>query len=256
MNMLPDNRLRTSRRSTGRRGHVRTPARRGLSLVEVLLCASIGAMILTAVAVAFRASFNSYRDNQQRGQMLNSVRGCLYKMTEDIRNCDVAWPYDPNSTVYNTENSQFGTQYIVPGNPTSGMSSAGGSGVLGIQMLKTHSDSIDPTASTANPVTITYWYDNTQQEIFTTRKYGSSPASSPAVVSQYVQSLQIYMLPQYVPPNPQANLSAGATLRRATVTITLANKAADGSRILAEAGQDLTLVLTDSAVPRRTFPGL
>ena len=65
-------------------------ARRGLSLVEVLLCASIGAMILTAVAIAFRASFNSYKDNQQRGQMLNSVRGCVYSMTEDIRMSDVA----------------------------------------------------------------------------------------------------------------------------------------------------------------------
>jgi len=232
------------------------PRRRGLSLVEVLLCASIGAMILTAVAIAFRASFNSYRDNQQRGQMLNSVRGCIYSMTEDIRMSDVAWPYDLNTTTYNTENSQYSSQYLVPGSTASGLASAGGSGVTGIQMLKTHSDKVDPTASTASPVTITYWYDATQQEIFMTRKIGSGATGAPVLMCKFVQGLQIYMLPQYVAPNPQANMSAGVTLRRATVTVTLANKDANGARILADAAQDLTLVITDSAVPRRTFPGL
>ena len=78
--------------------------------------------------------------------MLNSVRGCVYSMTEDIRMSDVAWPYDLNPSTYNTENSQYSSQYIMPGSPHSGMSSAGGSGVAGIQMLKTHSDKIDPTA--------------------------------------------------------------------------------------------------------------
>ncbi len=229
---------------------------RGLSLVEVLLCASIGAMILTAVAIAFRASFNSYRDNQQRGQMLNSVRGCLYSITEDIRNSDVAWPYDLTTAVSNTENTEFSTQYVVPGNPTSGMSSAGGTGVAGIQMEKTHPDTHDPTASASTPVIITYWYDPTQQEIFMTRKLGSAATGSAVLMCQFVQDLQIYMLPQYIPPQPQANLSAGATLRRATVTVTLANKSANGGRILAEADQDLTMVITDAAVPRRNFPGL
>ena len=71
-----------------------------------------------------------------------------------------------NPSTYNTENSQYSSQYIMPGSPHSGMSSAGGSGVAGIQMLKTHSDKIDPTATAATPVTITYWYDPTQEEIF------------------------------------------------------------------------------------------
>ena len=86
-----------------------------------------------------------------------------------------------------------------------------------------------------------------------TRKLGSSPTGPAVLMSKFVQGLQIYMLPQYVAPNPQANLSAGVTLRRATVTITLANKDTNGARILADAGQDLSLVITDSAVPRRNF---
>ena len=76
----------------------------------------------------------------------------------------------------------------MPGSPHSGMSSAGGSGVAGIQMLKTHSDKIDPTASAATPVTITYWYDPTQEEIFMTRANSGAVPAGPAVLMSRVRA--------------------------------------------------------------------
>jgi hypothetical protein len=228
--------------------------RRGLGLVEVLLCLSISSMLLTAVALAFRASFNSFKDSQQRGQIINSARGGLYQITADIRAADSIAPYDPTASVTTSENTQFASQ-IVPGNPTGGLPSAGGSGVLGIQILKTHSDSRDPTASIANPIIITYWLNTSSQTVYMTRKAGSA-TPTPYPIATLVQSLQIYLQPLLEPPNPQTKTSAMVVCRRAVVTMTLANKDADGNRILPEAGQNVVMTFTDSAVPRRTFPGI
>ncbi len=250
-------RVNASREKIGPRNpRSNLPLRRigGLSLIEVMACVVIGSMLLTSVAVAFRGSFNSYKDGQQRGQMLNSVRGFMARITSDIRMSDSAAPYDITPLISTSENAQFNGQ-IVPGNPTAGLSGAGGSGVAGIQLLKTHSDSWDPLASVANPVLITYWYDAPNKQILMTRKYGAiTPA--PQTVCSFVQSLQIYMLPIFIPANPQTQTAAAVILRRAVVSISTANINASGSRILSDGGQDLMLNLTDAAVPRKSFPGL
>lgn len=225
--------------------------RRGLSLVEVLICASLGSMLLTAVGMAFRASFNSYKDAQQRGQMVNSVRGLVARMAADVRMCDSALPYDNNLVICNAETSQFKSG-TVPGNPVSGYSATGGSGSIGIQLLKTHADSWDPTASSANPILITYWYDNTTQQIWMTRQPISGATVQAQSVCKFVQSLQIYLLPY---PNPVNDPTTPFILKRASITVTLANKDASGNRLIVDAGQDQTLTLTDSAAPRKTFPG-
>src|ERR1700743_1887224 len=102
--------------------------RRGLSLVEVLICVAIGSMLLLSVGVAFRGSFNSYKDAQQRGHMLNDARGFMSRVTADIRMCDSAAPYDTTSATWTNEKSQFASGQV-PGNTASGL---GGSGVLGI----------------------------------------------------------------------------------------------------------------------------
>src|SRR5271168_3634082 len=99
--------------------------RRGLSMVEVLICVSIGAMLLTSVALAFRSSFNSYKDSQQRGQMLNCAREFMSHITSDVRMCDSAAPYDPTATVNTTVVNQFNGGQM-PGSPTAGFASAGG----------------------------------------------------------------------------------------------------------------------------------
>jgi hypothetical protein len=228
--------------------------RRGLGLIEVLLCVTISSLLLSAVAFAFRASFNSFKDAQQRGQMLNSVRGGLYQITADIRAADAAAPYDPTSSIAALENSQFNNQ-VVPGNPTPGLPSAGGTGVLGIQLLKTHADPRDPGASSANPVIITYWLDAPSRTVYMTRQSGSA-TPTPFPICRFVQSMQVYMQPLYVPPNPQARTSASIICRRVVVTLTLANKDASGDRILSDGNQELTLTFTDSAVPRKSFPGI
>jgi Tfp pilus assembly protein PilW len=220
-------------------------SRRGLSMVEVLMCVTIGAMLLTSVAVAFRSSFNSYKDSQQRGQMLNAARGVMYRITSDIRMCDSAAPYDPNATVLATENTQFSSGKV-PGSPTPGLSGAGGSGVLGIQLVKTHSDSWDPLASATNPVIISYWLNTATMQIMCTRQYGSV-APTPTPVCSFVQTFQIYMLPVFS--------NSGYVFRRAVVDMSLANKDANGNRILVDGGQDLTLTFSDAAVPRKLWPG-
>jgi prepilin-type N-terminal cleavage/methylation domain-containing protein len=219
--------------------------RRGLSLVEVMLCTAIGAMLLTSVAVAFKSSFNSYKDSQQRGQMLNAARGFMYRITSDIRMCDSAAPYDASTTTSATENSQFSSGEI-PGNTAAGLPSAGGSGVIGIQLVKSHSDSWDPLASATNPVLITYWFDPTKMQVMCTRKYGTT-APTPTAVCSFVQTFQIYMSPVFTPN--------GYIFRRAVVNMTFANKDANGNRILTDGGQDLTLTFSDAAVPRKTYPG-
>src|SRR5579862_7844952 len=93
--------------------------RRGLGLVELLACLSIGSLLLTATGAAYLASFNSYREVLARGQMLNAGRSALYTIVRDIRMCDAC-----GSITYN--------------------------GFAGMQMAKTHSDSYDPTAGTGS----------------------------------------------------------------------------------------------------------
>ena len=76
-----------------------------------------------------------------------------------------------------------------------------------------------------------------------TRKLGSSPTGPAVLMSKFVQGLQIYMLPQYVAPNPQANLSAYHA----------GQQGHKRPRILADAVGSPGLVITDSAVPHQ-FP--
>ena len=47
-----------------------------------------------------------------------------------------------------------------------------------------------------------------------TRHANSMTTLAPTVMCQFVQGLQIYLLPQYIPPNPQSYQTAGTTLRR------------------------------------------
>jgi hypothetical protein len=232
----------------------RRRARPGLGLVEVLLCVTISSALVTGVAMAFRASFNSFKDAQQRGQVLNAARGGLYQITADIRSADSVAPYDRLTGITASENNQFNGQ-VVPGNPTPGLPSAGGTGVQGIQLLKTHADSRDPGASSANPVIITYWLDAPSRTLYMTRTAGTA-TPAPFAICKFVQSIQVYLQPLYVPPNPQTRTAASVVCRRVVVTIALANKDPSGECILGDGNQELTPTFTDSAVPCGMFPGL
>jgi len=215
---------------------------------------TISSMLLIAVGTAFRASFNSYKDSQERGQLLNSSRSFMYQIISDIRNSDAAGPYDTVAGTKATENGQY-VSLQVPGNPTAGLSGAGGSGITGIQLIKSHADSLDPTASVANPVTITYWFDAANQRVLCTRQTGAT-TPTPRTVCSFMQSLQIYMQPVYVPANPRTGAGASVALSRAVVTAVLANKDVNGNRLISDGSQYLTLTFCDSATPRKSLSGL
>jgi prepilin-type N-terminal cleavage/methylation domain-containing protein len=223
--------------------------RRGLGMVELMICLSISSLLLTFVAMTFQSSFNSYRDSQERGQMLNAARGAMKQIIEDIRMADAGGPYDPNASTMSNENTQFNSQ-TMPGSPTPGV---GGSGTIGIQLAKTHADAIDPTASAAHPVLITYWYASGTQQIMMTRQ--SSAATITAPVCNFVQSFQVFIQPVYVPANAALGISAGVVMQRAVVTMSLANMDANGKQIIT-GGQKLTLTFSDAATSRKNFGGV
>ncbi len=227
--------------------------RRGLGIAELLVCLVISSMLLTAVAMAYQASFNSFRDSQERGQMLNTGRGFMTEVIQDIRMSDAGGPYDPSASISSTETSQFGNQ-IVPGNPTSGPSGSGGSGTIGVQLVKYHADSIDPTASASSPVTITYWFDAPNEQILMTRHQGS--VTNQFTVCTCVQSLTFYLQPVLIPANAQTGTAASMALLRGVVSITMANKDSTGKAIISQSSQNLTLTFSDAAMPRRTFGGV
>jgi hypothetical protein len=220
---------------------------RGLSLVEVMVCTSLMAMLFLAVGIFFRASLAAYRDHQQRSTMLWGGRRFLQDITAALRVSDDAAPYDPTAAISTSINRQYQAGGM-PGYPDAGLSSDGGDGVAGIQILKQHPDRDDPNASPANPVILTYWFDKPNRRVLMKRQQ-SGTTSDAQVVCTCVQSMAIYM-------QPAPGSAAGRALRRAVVQISLANRDAQGNPILAGGGQDLTLTLADAAWPRRNFAPL
>jgi len=225
--------------------------RRGLSIVEVLVCLTISSMLLTAMGVTYLGSFNSYRDAQERGGLNANGRTFMRRIIADIRMSDVHGPYDLTSATLTTEQGQFNSQ-IMPGTPTSGLPSAGGTGINGIQMIKTHADTQDPNASTATPITITYWLDTTHARVMATRQVGAAAATA-TVVCTGVQNFQVFMQPVYVPANPATGTAGGVALLRAVVKLTLANTDGNGGTAIQGAGRALTITMTDAAMPRKGF---
>ena len=224
----------------------RSHRNRGLGLVELLICLSISAMLLTATGSAYYAGFSSYRENIARGQMLSSGRSCLTAIARDIRMADVHGPYDPNAGIQTSESAQFGAG-TVPGYPNAGLPGTG-SGSVGIQMIKTHADTVDPTASTSTPILITYWFDNTTKQLFMTR--GAS--ATPQVICTGVQSCTFYLQPVYLNYNAQTGAAPGWALQRATYTLNIANADASGNTVFS-GGRNVTVTLTNAAAPRKSM---
>jgi Tfp pilus assembly protein PilW len=243
----------TTSASSGKRFPSPLAARRGLGIVELLVCMGISSMLLTAVGFAYLGSFNSYRDSQERGQMLNLGRGFMNQIIADIRMSDAGGPYDPDSTVNSVESLQF-ADLAIPGNPNSGPPSAGGSGAIGITLVKTHADGFDSTASVASPVTITYQFDSTNKQIVRTRTQGGTNTVS--IACSCVQNFKVYLQPVLIPANAQTGAAAHVALLRAVVNTTMQNKDANGKQLIANGSQLLTLVLSDAAMPRCTFGGI
>jgi prepilin-type N-terminal cleavage/methylation domain-containing protein len=66
----------------------------GFTIVELLLALAITALLLAAVAVAFKASVTNYRENEDIFKTINNARQALFRITTQLR---TAAAVDPNS---------------------------------------------------------------------------------------------------------------------------------------------------------------
>jgi prepilin-type N-terminal cleavage/methylation domain-containing protein len=71
--------------------------RSGFTIVELLLALAISAMLLAAVAVAFNASANNYRENEEIFKTINNARQALFRMTSQLRTAKAVAPFTPSS---------------------------------------------------------------------------------------------------------------------------------------------------------------
>jgi hypothetical protein len=220
----------------------RTPRRRGLALIEVLLCSSIAAMMLTATAVAFRASVGVYRDNTDRNILLGHGRTALRQIIHEMRQADVHFPM--NSTSNPNAETLFGSGQVVE--------------VSGIQLLKKHADPDDPNIVTGTSSTwvLLKWEYNAANQTITRSRTVNNVQGPAVVIAQYVKEFKVRM----EPTRSAANLASGNTsfdlMLRGVVSILMQNADASGTTILKQGHGLVTERLIDAAVPRRNFAGL
>ena len=69
--------------------------RHAFTIVELLIALAMAGLLLTAVAVAFNASANSSRENDQLFKVTSSVRATLFRITTQLRTASAV---DPNTT--------------------------------------------------------------------------------------------------------------------------------------------------------------
>ncbi len=67
------------------RKFVRSPRRRGVSLIEVMIALAITAVLLTAVAAAFDASFENYSENEEMVDALQGARILTHRIMTQVR---------------------------------------------------------------------------------------------------------------------------------------------------------------------------
>jgi type II secretory pathway pseudopilin PulG len=69
----------------------------GFTIAESLIVLAISAMLLTALAVAFNASIDNYRANEDIFRAVNSARQALYRMTTQLRTGYAVEPTEPSN---------------------------------------------------------------------------------------------------------------------------------------------------------------
>lgn len=67
----------------------------GFTIIEVLLALAISALLLTAAAVAFKASTMNYQENEDIFETINKARQALSRITTQVRTADAVDPYAP-----------------------------------------------------------------------------------------------------------------------------------------------------------------
>ncbi|HVT83063.1 MAG TPA: hypothetical protein VHM90_20665 [Phycisphaerae bacterium] len=215
--------------------------RRGLALIEVLICSSISAMLLTATAVAFRSSVMAYRDNNDRNIMVSEGRIAMRQIIQEIRQADSHGAI--NDTAVPNATSLFKAGTVVENS--------------GLWLIKSQADSDDPSIVSSNPstwVTITYQYDPGNFRITRTRQVGGGTATT-SVACVFVQDFKVRL----EPGRSAAHVSSGNPdydmLNRAVVSLTMQNVDATGKMQWAQGNGQVVTRIIDSAVPRKFFAG-
>lgn len=215
--------------------------RRGLALIEVLICSTIAAMLLTATAVAFRASVMSYRDNNDRNILVSEGRIAMRQLIQEIRQADLHGPI--NDATVNNATTLFAAGNIVENG--------------GIQIMKTSADADDPGIVTSNSgthVLITWQYDAANRRITRSKSIGGG---TPVVTNacSFVQEFKVRL----EPGRSAAHVASGDPnydiLTRAVVSIAMQNVDASGKMQWAQGNGLIVTRFVDAAVPRKYFAG-
>jgi len=212
-----------------------------LALIEILICSSICAMMLTATAVAFKASLMAYRDNTDRNMLLSNGRVAMRQLINEIRQADAHGPI--NDTLVPNATSLFASGLTIEN--------------AGIAYLKTYPDVDDPGIVHTTPSThvlITWQYDAANNQLL--RTHSVNGVSTTAIAANYVSDFKVRMEPARSPANVASGNTSFDLLLRAVVTMSLQNVDASGNMINNRGTTFVTERLVDAAVPRKSFNGL
>jgi hypothetical protein len=199
-------------------------------------------MLLTATAIAFRASVMAYRDNSDRDILISHGRIAMRQLVGEIRQGCAHGPIN-DSTVPNAT-TLFAAGQVIENS--------------GIQILKNQPDSDDPGVVPGSPSTyvlVTWQFDSANRKVTRTRSVGGlNPVTS--TIALYVQDFKVRM----EPARSAANIASGNTaydlLLRAVVTINMQNVDPSGKISFNQGGGIATERLIDAAVPRKNFSSL
>jgi len=159
--------------------------RRGLALIEILICASIASMMLTATAIAFRASMGAYRDNSDRDMLMSHGRLAMRQLVNEIRQADSHRPVNdvdvPNAQ--NVFKAGLTTEMAASRLP---------------KLARCRRTQYCP-GDDSTKVVLTWQYDPIKRCITRTRTVGGANATT-TTVALYVQDFKVRMNPHAPPP--------------------------------------------------------
>jgi hypothetical protein len=215
---------------------------RGLALIEVLICATIASMMLTATAVTFRASVGAYRDNSDRNMLMSHGRIAMRQIIDEIRQGDRHQPL--NDTAYPNAQDVF----------KAGLATEYDS----IEITKTRKDASEKDIDSNDPstyVTLTWQFDPVKRCLTRTRTVGGSNPTT-TTIALYVQDFKIRMEPSRSAAHVLAGNPDFDLLLRAVVTITLQNVDGTGHMQFSQGSGQVVERIIDAAVPRKNYSGL
>jgi type II secretory pathway pseudopilin PulG len=189
----------------------RGTARRGATMVELLVSLAIAAALLTATAVAMDASLQSFRINQEQSTLTQRARMAMHRVLSGIRAGEGHLPYSA------TARTEFRNGLAVVDD-------------TGIEMR------------TADGSSVTYRYDAAADRVLV------DVGGRTHVLLEGVDSFVVRLEPMKSTAHVKAGLEYDL-LRRATILLTV--RATDQTNLTGEARGDMTITMSSSAMPRR-----